>query len=644
MRKIRINLMACLAVLACVSLGFLHSCKEDDDKLFAGVNGSEVTILLGESYQYNLELVTSGDASADGITATWSSADATIASVDQTGLVTANEVGTTIITASLSNGQHVTSMVTVEKPESMIFQLWTPSSGDTLITNIEEVYYQPDGLPTKVYLSLAANTLTEDSVTLSVEDPDYALFADPTDPTIQFPDTTIAVNTDTIFFNIKPGLLEGDTRINVTNGTLRSYLTVHVGPVVNLSWDRVNEMLTQSMSVYLQDGEQKLTAYATVYGGADYWQREGLYEYEVTQSGSATAALIEDFDQLVEGEISWTIKPQALGTTKMTVRSRGEVLNFVLKVVDKQRVKVNALTINYNERCVAYADADSTFTSTVPASTATRAIYFEALTTPLNAAATWPVTWSSSNPDVAACAESGDGNFNILADGTTEITAYAGDPETPENYRTATFTLVVKTDVTGLAVSTSSRSTIMQGEAVPYEFTTTPAGFSPEVVWETDNAEIATFEGNVLHAHAAGQVNITVRTADGMVESEPYTVTINEPFDFTNYDYTGGNYMYSITNNGRLSLMAERVGESGNASTLTAVIDNGDLTSGTYTIGENMNNVQFMFESKPVQVTNGTITVTDGDNAKEFTIDLTIGLEGNPITLTGTLDDANCLN
>ena len=87
MKKIRISLMACLAVIACASVLFMHSCKEDD-KLFAGVASSEVTILLGESYQYNLELTTSGDASADGITAQWSVADPSIASVDENGLVT----------------------------------------------------------------------------------------------------------------------------------------------------------------------------------------------------------------------------------------------------------------------------------------------------------------------------------------------------------------------------------------------------------------------------------------------------------------------------------------------------------------------------------------------------------------------------
>lgn len=644
MRKIRIKLMACLAVLSYVSLTFLHSCKEDEDKLFAGVNGSEVTILLGESYQYNLELVASGETSTDGITATWSTADPSIASVNQTGLVVAKEVGTTIVTASLSNGQYVTSQVTVEKPESMIFQNWTIANGDTLVTNLEEVYYQPDGLPSTLYLSLDPNSLSEDSVRLSFENPDYAFFVDTQDPTIQYPDTMIAVDTDTISFRIKPGLNEGDTRINISNGDLRSYLTVHIGPVVSLSWDETSELLSQSMSVYLQDGEQKLTAYATVSGGDDFWQRDGLYEYEVTQSGSATAALIEDFDQSVKGKISWTIKPQQLGTTKMTVRSRGQELNFVLKVVDKQRVRVNSLTINYLGQPIAYNSADSVMTSTFEASTEQRAIPFEAVTDPLNSAATWPVTWTSSDPSVASLSETSAGTFNILADGTTTITAMAGDPEVPENFRSASFTLHVETTVTGLTVAAGSRSVVMQGEAVAYDFTTTPLGMMPQVVWESSDPTVASFEGDVLHTHLTGNVTITVRTEDGNVVSEPFAIQVTEPFSFNNYDYDAVSlYTYSISSGGRLELRAEIEGQG--TSTLTAQLDNGDLANGVYTIGSNMSNVQFTAESKSAVVTSGTITVSDGSNGyKNFVLDLTIELDGNPVTLTGTLEDVNCWN
>lgn len=595
--------------------------------MFAGVSQSEVTIMLGESYQYNVQLTSYGGASTEGITAVWSVADPTIASVDETGLVTALEVGSTAVTASLSNGQYISSMVTVEKPSSMIFQTATrQTDGTYLYTNIEDIYYAPDALPTSVHLNVAVNELSvSDSLRLTVEDPTILRFSDVNDPTVNFNDTVIAVDADSIYFNVKP-LVEGETRIYIANGNLKSYLTVHVGPVVDLSWAQNSELLSNSMSVYLQDGDVKLTAYAVV-TPSDEWQREDLYDYVVTQNNPDNpAALIEDFDQSVRGQISWTIKPQALGTTKMTVSSRGEQINFVLKVVDKERVNVNSVSITYNEETVAYADADSTYVGTVNASTATPMIAFIAATNPLNAAATWPIEWASSNESVAVYDEASSA-FRLLADGETEISATSHD-------LTAKFNLIVKTEVTGLSIASGSRSTLMVGETEQFSFLTTPSGLSPAVQWISSDTSVATVDADgLLHAVGVGETEITVATADGAVVSEPFSVTVVEPFG--DYDFTGAAYMYDF-NRGSLQIQAQHTG--GSLIELFATLDVTTLDNGTYTVGENMSDVRCTYEGKTAYITSGTITVTGNTDENGFVIDLLIELEGNTIHLSGTLD------
>lgn len=644
MKKIRISLMACLAILACASVLLMHSCKEDD-KIFAGVTSSEVTIELGDSYQFNLQLVTSGDASADGITATWKSADDNIASVDGTGLVTANEVGSTVVTANLSNGQYVTAMVTVEKPSSMAFQLLEVVSGGTNITNIEEIYLAPQGGTQQVYMNIAANELSAaDSLRLTIEDTDKAMFLQ---DGVAFADTVIALDVDTISFTIRPEN-EGVTRVSVSNGSLRTYLTVNVGPVVNLSWVDGSEMLSNSLRVYLQDGETKLTAYATV-SPSEMWNREGLYDYEVTQNNPDNpAALIEDFDQSKENEsssiinLSWTIKPLALGTTKMTVTSRGETINLVLKVVDKERVAVNGVSITYNETPVAYASADSTFVGEVTVSREKPTVNFGGMTDPQNAAATWPITWASSDESILSVdsVEANGCTFTLNQDGEVYITASAGsDAEGSEHPRqTAKLKVIVKTDITAISLTAGQRSSLMVGEAIQYTYTTSPAGATPEgpIEWVSTDTSVAEFDADgVLHAHNAGQTSIYVQYGD--LKSEALDVTVVE--QIADYNYDGAEYYHNFSN-GRLQIIAQALGDD-KASDLYADLDVTTLTDGTYTIGQNMSNVTFRYDDLTCYVTSGSITVRTVDGEPEFDIDLAIELESGSINITGSLAREN---
>lgn len=647
MKMNKLKFIIILAVLTCISSVFIYSCKEDE-KLFAGLNSSEVTIVLGETYQFHLDLVATGDASTSGITASWGVSDESVATVDQTGLVSALQVGSTVVTATLSNGQYVTSLVTVIKPEILQFQLINEAD-KTDKENVTEVFYYPDQVPsseTTVYISLAKDVADlGDSIRFTIEDPEYVLFADKDKPEIQFPDTLISVDADTLALRFKP-LVEGETRLKVcptNNELLDTYLTIHVGPVVTLSWQRGSTIVSSSKRIFLQDGETELVAYTSV-SPASEAEREGLYEYEVLQEDEENpAALIEDFVQ-EDDRILWTIKPQSLGTTRMTVKSRGSELTFMVNVVDKNEVTVNALQINYLDQQVAYQslDGSESYSGEVEISTAFKTATFQAVTDPLNASSTWPVEWTSSNPDVAEYTpgdNSSVGTFQLKTDGETEISATSGSTEVEGARVTAKFKLIVKTAITA-QVASGNRSTLMVGETSQYSYTVTPAGMSTDVIWHSSNAEVATFdEDGVLHALSVGQTEVTVEAVASGAISEPFTVTVVEALE--DYSYTGRQYLYTFMS-GDLQIQAADA-DGVTTSRLYLTLDSKTLEDGVYTVGSNMSDVRFEYGGKTGYVTSGTLTVSDGGDYKNFDIDLLIDLETEDVSLSGNLQSENCV-
>ena len=86
--------------------------------------------------------------------------------------------------------------------------------------------------------------------------------------------------------------------------------------------------------------------------------------------------------------------------------------------------------------------------------------------------------------------------------------------------------------------------------------------------------------------------------------------------------------------------MAQRPGDD-NVSDLYAYLDVTTLADGTYTVGENMRDVTFVYNGLTTYVTAGSITVRTVNGRPEFDIDLEIGLETGAIHLSGSLDSEN---
>lgn len=598
-----------LALAVCSLAVLTNSCKEEE-KLFAALNGSETTILLGQTFQFNLSLSAIGDASTEGVTAKWSVADPAIASVSQSGLVTALEVGTTVVTAQLSTGDYVTSMVTVEKPKSILF---SRVNGQTSVM-VEELFLQPEGTKDSISLSLNPDEL-------DVEAGVKVYSADTTVVRVEYFTEAVA---DSGYFILRP-YVEGDTRIYVENGDLKTYCDVHVGAVVTMGWDASLQTTSNSMKVFKQDEPFQLVVYTQVLpdDSQNYWQTEGMYEWTVEQKNEANpAALIENFDQSVKGRITWTVTPKELGTTKMTVKARGQEVSLVLKVVDKEKVAVNSIRLEFDGEVVGYSAADSTFIGKVTAQ-ANVPLAFSAVTNPQNAAATWPITWYSSDPTVAVYDET-LGVVRTLKDGSTVISIKSKDLE-------AKCELTVKTDVTGLTINVGSRSTLMVGDKEQLTFTATPAGVNPTVEWVSSDPSVAIVDAEgVVHALKPGKTSITAKV--GNVVSAPKEMTVVEAL--SDYSYDNAMYQYTFSA-GNLDIQAQVEGQE--VSVLRAKLATASNESGTYTVGSNMSDVTFTFNGVTATITSGTITVSGNYPEQEFDIDLKVELEGNTISLKGKL-------
>ena len=113
-RKFTITLLLFVCAIFC-ALG-LAACNSEDKVTGITLNKTELTLNVGESEQLTATL------SPDNVDSEiyWSSDDANIAQVDQTGNVTVRRVGTATITATTQNNLQAVCTVTVKKPAESV--------------------------------------------------------------------------------------------------------------------------------------------------------------------------------------------------------------------------------------------------------------------------------------------------------------------------------------------------------------------------------------------------------------------------------------------------------------------------------------------------------------------------------------------
>lgn len=127
------------------------------------------------------------------------------------------------------------------------------------------------------------------------------------------------------------------------------------------------------------------------------------------------------------------------------------------------------------------------------------------------------VTWKSSNTSVATIS---NGTVTAVAKGTATITA------TSSNGKTATCSISVKQQVTGITLSATTKALVV-GETATITATATPStANSTAVNWSTSNASVATVSGGTITAVGVGSATITATAADGYGTKKTCDVTV----------------------------------------------------------------------------------------------------------------------
>ena len=372
-------------------------------------------------------------------TVSWSSSNASVASVDASGKVSAVAEGTATITAKAGD-KTATCSVTVTKK----------------VVAVESVTLDKS--------SLELNEGETATLTATVK-PDNA-----SDKTVTWSSSKTSVAT--VDANGKvTAVAEGTATITAKAGNKSATCSVTVTKNVVA----VESITLDKSSLELNEGETA-TLVATV-------KPDNATNKTVTWSSSRTSVATVD----ANGKVTAV----AEGTATITAKA-GDKTATCSVTVKKNTVAVESITLDKSSLELNEGET-ATLTATVKPDNATNKT----------------VTWSSSNPTIAAVDQ--NGTVTAVAEGTATITAKAGD-------KTATCSVTVKKNTVAVESVTLDKSSLelTEGETATLTATVKPDNATNKTVtWSSDKTSVATVDANgKVTAVAEGTATITAKAGD----------------------------------------------------------------------------------------------------------------------------------
>ena len=485
-----------------------------------GVSLDKTTLTLTEEETYSLTAIVA-PANATDKSVTWSSSNTAVATVSDSGVVTAVKAGSATITVTtIDGGKKATCAVTVNpihvagvtlnktslaltigetemltatvSPANAADKSVTWSSGNTSVATVSSsglVTAKAVGTTTitvttadggkKATCSVTVNpihvtgvTLNKTSLTLTVGRTETLTAtvspSDATDKSVTWSSSNTSVATVSAS-GVVTAKAAGSATITVTTNdgakTATCAVTVNI-PVTGVS--------VTPTSLTLNLGEtQSLTATVTPSNAADK---------SVTWSSSNTSVATVSSSGVV------TAKGGGTATVTVTTNDGGWTASCAVTV----NVPVTGVSLNKTTLTISEGDTQ-TLTATVTPSNATDNT----------------VSWSSDNASVATVTTAGV--VIAKAAGTAIITV-----TTHDGAKTASCAVTVKPRVTGVSLDNSS-ITLTVGSTQTLTATVTPAdALNKSVTWSSSNTSVATVSSyGVVTAKAVGNATITVTTSDG---------------------------------------------------------------------------------------------------------------------------------
>ena len=491
---------------------------------------------------------------ADNREVTWSSSAPTVASVDQSGNITAKSVGNATITVTAKDGSGVTATCWVNVTDIKVTGITLNKTTLNIKTGATEqltAKVQPtDATNSKVTWSSNEPTVAEVDQTgmITAKKEGSAVITVTAQDgsgktaTCQVNVTDIKVSGITLSASTLAMQTEDVKQLSVTN------ITPANATNKALKWESKNTWVAtvdESGNVTAKNpGEATITVTAADNGGAQATCKVTVTErtapvIKVTQIQlSQTRASLNEGKEL---QLTATVLPANATNQSLTWSSSVEGVATVDPTGKVTAIKAGTTVITATAKDDSGISASCTVQVTVPTVKVTgitlnkttasvvkgKTVALTATVTPTNAT-NKNVTWKSSNPKIAKVDEK-SGVVTAVAAGTATITATAADDSGVK----ATCKITVTNPVVKVTKVTLNKTTasVVKGKTLTLKATVTPTNATnKKVTWKSSNTKIATVDSNgKVTAKAAGTATITCTAADGSGKSATCKITVTNP-------------------------------------------------------------------------------------------------------------------
>ena len=490
---------------------------------------------------------------ADNSEVTWSSSAPTVASVDQSGNITAKSVGNATITVTAKDGSGVTATCWVNVTDIKVTGITLNKTTLNIKTGATEqltAKVQPtDATNSKVTWSSNEPTVAEVDQTgmITAKKEGSAVITVTAQDgsgktaTCQVNVTDIKVSGITLSASTLAMQTEDVKQLSVTN-IIPANATNKA-----LKWESKNTWVAtvdESGNVTAKNpGEATITVTAADNGGAQATCKVTVTERTVPVIKVTQIQLSQTRASLIEGkelQLTATVLPTDATNQSLTWSSSVEGVATVDPTGKVTAIKAGTTVITATAKDDSGISASCTVQVTVPTVKVTgitlnkttasvvkgKTVALTATVTP-DTATDKTIKWATSNKNVATV--STDGVVTAVAAGTAIITATAADGSGVK----ATCKITVTNPVIKVTKVTLNKTTasVVKGKTLTLTATVTPTNATNKnVTWKSSNTKIATVDGNgKVTAVAAGTVTITCTAIADKSKSATCKITVTNP-------------------------------------------------------------------------------------------------------------------
>lgn len=490
---------------------------------------------------------------ADNREVTWSSSAPTVASVDQSGNITAKSVGNATITVTAKDGSGVTATCWVNVTDIKVTGITLNKTTLNIKTGATEqltAKVQPtDATNSKVTWSSNEPTVAEVDQTgmITAKKEGSAVITVTAQDgsgktaTCQVNVTDIKVSGITLSASTLAMQTEDVKQLSVTNVTPANATNKA------LKWESKNTWVAtvdESGNVTAKNpGEATITVTAADNGGAQATCKVTVTERTVPVIKVTQIQLSQTRASLIEGkelQLTATVLPTDATNQSLAWSSSVEGVATVDPTGKVTAIKAGTTVITATAKDDSGISASCTVQVTVPTVKVTgitlnkttasvvkgKTVALTATVTP-DTATDKTIKWTTSNKNVATV--STDGVVTAVAAGTAIITATAADDSGVK----ATCKITVTNPVIKVTRVTLNKTTasVVKGKTLTLTATVTPTNATNKnVTWKSSNTKIATVDGNgKVTAVTAGTVTITCTAIADKSKSATCKITVTNP-------------------------------------------------------------------------------------------------------------------